>query len=82
MKVLEENCPGPLMKKDKTNDRIRTLMDKIRPERGDTRRKPSNLNFAQSKYRLDVLIVEMRLSILFMSPHGFRFDHIFFFIEI
>lgn len=46
MKVLDENCPGPLIKKDKGNDRISKLMDKIRPER-EARRKPG-LNFVQS----------------------------------
>lgn len=48
MKVLDENCPGPIVKKDKANDRISKLMDKIRPER-ETRRKPG-LNFVQSNY--------------------------------
>lgn len=48
VKVLDENCPGPIVKKDKTNDRISKLMDKIRPER-DARRKPG-LNFVQSNY--------------------------------
>lgn len=47
VKVLDENCPGPF-KKDKGNDRISKLMDKIRPER-DARRKPG-LNFVQSNY--------------------------------
>ncbi|XP_050061635.1 rho guanine nucleotide exchange factor 12 isoform X7 [Aphis gossypii] len=45
VKVLDENCPGPIVKKDKANDRISKLMDKIRPER-ETRRKPG-LNFVQ-----------------------------------
>ncbi|XP_025425512.1 rho guanine nucleotide exchange factor 11-like isoform X3 [Sipha flava] len=45
VKVLEENCPGPIVKKDKGNDRISKLMDKIRPER-ETRRKPG-INFVQ-----------------------------------
>lgn len=45
VKVLDENCPGPF-KKDKGNDRISKLMDKIRPER-EARRKPG-LNFVQS----------------------------------
>lgn len=49
VKGLEENCPGPLLKKEKTNDRISKLMDRIRPERGETRRKPSSLNLAQSE---------------------------------
>ncbi|KAJ9582239.1 hypothetical protein L9F63_003368, partial [Diploptera punctata] len=44
VKVLEENCPGPIVKKEKGNDRISKLMEKIRPER-ETRRKPSTLNF-------------------------------------
>jgi len=35
---LDENCPGPIIKKDKTNDRISKLMYKIRPER-EPRRK-------------------------------------------
>lgn len=45
MKVLEENCPGPIVRKDKA-DRISKLMDKIRPER-ETRKKPS---FIQGNY--------------------------------
>jgi len=44
---LDENCPGPIVKKDKANDRISKLMDKIRPER-ETRRKPGS--FLQSNY--------------------------------
>ncbi|XP_069677128.1 rho guanine nucleotide exchange factor 12 isoform X3 [Periplaneta americana] len=47
VKVVEENCPGPLVKKEKGNDRISKLMEKIRPER-EARRKPSTLNFPQS----------------------------------
>ena len=49
VKVLEENCPGPILKKEKGNDRISKLMEKIRPER-ETRRKPSTLNFTHGKY--------------------------------
>lgn len=45
---MDENCPGPIVKKDKANDRISKLMDKIRPER-ETRKKPS-LSFVQSNY--------------------------------
>lgn len=48
VKVLDENCPGPIVKKDKTNDRISKLMDKIRPER-DARRKPGS-SFIHSNY--------------------------------
>ncbi|XP_014478297.1 PREDICTED: rho guanine nucleotide exchange factor 12 isoform X2 [Dinoponera quadriceps] len=33
VRVVEENCPGPLMKKERTNDRISKLMERIRPER-------------------------------------------------
>lgn len=51
VKVVEENCPGPLVKKEKGNDRISKLMEKIRPER-EARRKPSTLNFPQSMYSL------------------------------
>ncbi|XP_065207030.1 rho guanine nucleotide exchange factor 12 isoform X3 [Planococcus citri] len=40
-KVLEETCPGPAMKKDRGNDKLRNFMDKIRPERNDPRRKPN-----------------------------------------
>ncbi|XP_014249554.1 rho guanine nucleotide exchange factor 11 isoform X3 [Cimex lectularius] len=43
--VLEEYCPGPMVKKERGNDRISKLMEKIRPE--NTKRKPSSLNFAQ-----------------------------------
>lgn len=45
MKLLDENCPGPLVKKDKIKDRITKLMDKSRSER-ETRKKPG-LNFVQ-----------------------------------
>ncbi|PSN51924.1 hypothetical protein C0J52_06309 [Blattella germanica] len=44
VKVVEESCPGPIVKKEKGNDRISKLMEKIRPER-EARRKPSTLNF-------------------------------------
>lgn len=50
VKVLEENCPGPMVKKEKGNDRISKLMERIRPE--NTRRKPSTLSFAQGNYFL------------------------------
>lgn len=40
VKVLDESCPGPIVKKDKTNDRISKLMEKIRSER-EIRKKPS-----------------------------------------
>ncbi|XP_050433576.1 rho guanine nucleotide exchange factor 12-like isoform X2 [Adelges cooleyi] len=46
VKQLDENCPGPIMKKEKANDRISKLMDKIRPER-EARRKPTLTNFVQ-----------------------------------
>ncbi|XP_066992612.2 rho guanine nucleotide exchange factor 12 isoform X3 [Anabrus simplex] len=46
VRVVEENCPGPLVKKERGNDRISKLMEKIRPER-ETRRKPSSHNFVQ-----------------------------------
>jgi hypothetical protein len=49
MKVVEENCPGPLVKKEKVNDRISKLMEKIRPER-EARRKPGAHNFSHSKH--------------------------------
>lgn len=52
VKVVEENCPGPLVKKEKGNDRISKLMEKIRPER-EARRKPSTHNFTQSMYICD-----------------------------
>ncbi|XP_071449532.1 rho guanine nucleotide exchange factor 11 isoform X2 [Hetaerina americana] len=42
-RTLEENCAGPLLKKERANDRISKLMEKIRPER-EARRKPSSLN--------------------------------------
>ncbi|KAG8222209.1 hypothetical protein J437_LFUL001301 [Ladona fulva] len=41
-KSLEEICAGPLLKKERANDRISKLMEKIRPER-EARRKPSSL---------------------------------------
>ncbi|XP_023714771.1 rho guanine nucleotide exchange factor 12 isoform X5 [Cryptotermes secundus] len=47
VRVVEENCPGPLTKKEKGNDRISKLMEKIRPER-EARRKPSSHNFTQN----------------------------------
>lgn len=43
--VLEEYCPGPMVKKDRGNDRISKLMERIRPE--NPKRKPSPLNVAQ-----------------------------------
>ncbi|XP_036143967.1 rho guanine nucleotide exchange factor 11 isoform X2 [Monomorium pharaonis] len=33
VRVIEESCPGPLMRKEKANDRISKLMERIRPER-------------------------------------------------
>ncbi|XP_072764898.1 rho guanine nucleotide exchange factor 12 isoform X1 [Anoplolepis gracilipes] len=33
VRVVEENCPGPLVRKERANDRISKLMEKIRPER-------------------------------------------------
>ncbi|XP_025265216.1 rho guanine nucleotide exchange factor 12 isoform X5 [Camponotus floridanus] len=33
VRVVEENCPGPLVRKERANDRISKLMDRIRPER-------------------------------------------------
>ncbi|XP_026671455.1 rho guanine nucleotide exchange factor 12 isoform X6 [Ceratina calcarata] len=33
VRVVEENCPGPLVRKEKGNDRISKLMERIRPER-------------------------------------------------
>ncbi|XP_066908329.1 uncharacterized protein, partial [Halyomorpha halys] len=45
--VLEENCPGPMVKKERGNDRISKLMERIRPE--NNKRKPSSLSFAQGK---------------------------------
>ncbi|XP_066907035.1 rho guanine nucleotide exchange factor 12 isoform X2 [Halyomorpha halys] len=45
--VLEENCPGPMVKKERGNDRISKLMERIRPE--NNKRKPSSLSFAQGE---------------------------------
>lgn len=67
VKVLEENCPGPIVKKDKGNDRISKLMDKIRPER-ETRRKPSQ-SFIHSNY----------LSIYFSISYIFIYIYIYYF---
>ncbi|XP_029169696.1 rho guanine nucleotide exchange factor 12 isoform X4 [Nylanderia fulva] len=33
VRVVEENCPGPLMRKERANPRISKLMERIRPER-------------------------------------------------
>ncbi|XP_077272585.1 rho guanine nucleotide exchange factor 2 isoform X2 [Temnothorax americanus] len=33
VRVVEESCPGPLMRKERGNDRISKLMERIRPER-------------------------------------------------
>ncbi|KAK0168904.1 hypothetical protein PV327_002662 [Microctonus hyperodae] len=33
VRVVEENCPGPLNRKERGNDRISKLMERIRPER-------------------------------------------------
>ncbi|XP_039278678.1 uncharacterized protein LOC111045203 [Nilaparvata lugens] len=49
VKVLDENCPGPMVKKEKGNDRISKFMEKIRPE--NTRRKPSSLNLGSDRLR-------------------------------
>ncbi|RZF41036.1 hypothetical protein LSTR_LSTR002668 [Laodelphax striatellus] len=49
VKVLDENCPGPMVKKEKGNDRISKFMEKIRPE--NTRRKPSSLNLGTDRLR-------------------------------
>ncbi|KAK6619065.1 hypothetical protein RUM44_003447 [Polyplax serrata] len=46
VRAVDENCPGPICKKDKGDNRISKLMEKIRPER-EARRKPSSLNFSQ-----------------------------------
>ncbi|CAH1732957.1 unnamed protein product [Aphis gossypii] len=54
VKVLDENCPGPIVKKDKANDRISKLMDKIRPER-ETRRKPVEKSKRQSEDSGDIV---------------------------
>jgi hypothetical protein len=67
VKVVEENCPGPLTKKEKGNDRISKLMDKIRPER-EARRKPSSHNFAQSTYIYVNCKHEMLMLRLFELP--------------
>ncbi|KAE8746758.1 hypothetical protein FOCC_FOCC006506 [Frankliniella occidentalis] len=42
VRVIEENCPGPLVKKDRGNASISKLMDRIRER--ETRRKPSSSN--------------------------------------
>ncbi|KAK3923698.1 Rho guanine nucleotide exchange factor 12, partial [Frankliniella fusca] len=42
VRVLQEICPGPLVKKDRGNASISKLMDRIRER--ETRRKPSSLN--------------------------------------
>ncbi|XP_046676809.1 rho guanine nucleotide exchange factor 11-like isoform X3 [Homalodisca vitripennis] len=47
VRSLDENCPGPMVKKDKGNDRISKLMERIMPE--NTRRKPSSLNLAHAE---------------------------------
>ena len=31
--VVDENCPGPLIRKERANDRISRIMERIRPER-------------------------------------------------
>ncbi|KAL1124673.1 hypothetical protein AAG570_001297 [Ranatra chinensis] len=54
VKVVEENCPGPMVKKEKGNDRISKLMDRIRPE--NARRKPSSFNFAQGTFYFNIII--------------------------
>ncbi|XP_054285231.1 rho guanine nucleotide exchange factor 12 [Macrosteles quadrilineatus] len=46
VKVLDESCPGPMVKKEKGNDRISKLMERIMPEQ---RRKPSSLNLAHAE---------------------------------
>lgn len=55
--VLEENCPGPMVKKER-GDRISKLMEKIRPE--TARRKPSSLNLNQGIYASSFLRCDLR----------------------
>ena len=36
VRIVEESCPGPVVRKERGNDRISKLMDRIRPERKPT----------------------------------------------
>uniref|UniRef100_A0A1B6C0U4 Rho guanine nucleotide exchange factor 12 n=1 Tax=Clastoptera arizonana TaxID=38151 RepID=A0A1B6C0U4_9HEMI len=48
VKILDESCTGPLSKKEKGNDRISKLMERIMPAEHN-RRKPSSHSFAQAE---------------------------------
>ncbi|KAL0104697.1 hypothetical protein PUN28_016378 [Cardiocondyla obscurior] len=45
VRVLDENCLGPLVRKEKANDRISKLMERIRPER----KPPSSHHHSQNQ---------------------------------
>lgn len=53
VKVLEENCPGPMTKKEKG---ISKLMERIMPE--NARRKPSYLNLAHGMSSLTTTLLD------------------------
>lgn len=53
-KIFEENCPGPLVKKEKAGYPISKIMGRIRPDkdsRGDNKRKASTHNFLLGKFK-------------------------------
>lgn len=60
VRLVEENCPGPMAKKESG---ISKLMEKIQ-SRGEGRRKPSALNFSQGKF----ISVYSELQCCFVSP--------------
>lgn len=57
VRVVDENCPGPLVKKERGNASISKLMDRIRER--EPRRKPSSLNLMkrQSEPNEDACLV-------------------------
>ncbi|XP_033211602.1 rho guanine nucleotide exchange factor 12 isoform X2 [Belonocnema kinseyi] len=44
VRVVEENCPGPLVRKEKGNDRFSKIMERIRPERKPPSHQPHHQN--------------------------------------
>lgn len=50
VRVVDENCPGPLVKKERGNASISKLMERI--SQREPKRKPSSLNL--SKLKVDV----------------------------
>lgn len=57
VRVVEENCLGPLVRKERGNDRISKLMERIRPERkppSSHHHHHSQNHMLHSKYTLNI----------------------------